>query len=132
MAENLSQSVGRRKESVARVRLFPGQGQLTVNGIPISSYFKGVLSQKKYQKPFELTKTLGSVTGTIKVSGGGFSSQLDAVTHGIAKALEKMDKEANRLPLKTAGLLRRDPRVRERRKYGHAHKARAKRQSPKR
>jgi small subunit ribosomal protein S9 len=126
------QSVGRRKEAVARVRLFPGQAQITVNGKPISDYFKGHLAQKRYQKPFELTKTLGKFTGTVKVLGGGTTSQLDAVVHGIAKALEKANKEVNRIPLKRAGLLTRDSRVKERRKYGLAHAARAKKQSPKR
>lgn len=126
------QSVGRRKEAVARVRLFAGQGQMTVNGKPISDYFRGPIAQKKYQKPFELTKTLGKFTGSVKVLGGGAMSQLDAVVHGIARALEKSDKDANRISLKKAGLLTRDARVKERRKYGHAGKARAMKQSPKR
>lgn len=125
-------SVGRRKEAIARVRLLHGQGQLTVNGMPIAEYFKGPIAQKLYQKPFELTKTLGKLTGTVKVAGGGFSSQLDAVVHGIARAIEKTDKEGLRPVLKSAGLLTRDARVRERRKYGLAHSARAKKQSPKR
>lgn len=126
------QAVGRRKEAVARVRLFPGKGQLTVNGQPISQYFKGPIAQKNYQKPFEITKTLGSLTGSIKVVGGGVSSQLDAVVHGISRALEQVNKEAYKPPLRSAGLLTRDARVRERRKYGLAQKARAKKQSPKR
>lgn len=129
---NYFQSVGRRKEAVARVRLFPGQGQMMVNGKPISEYFRGPISQKKYQKPFELTKTSGKYTGTVLVVGGGTSSQLDAVVHGISRVLEKIDKETNRTTLKKAGLLTRDPRVKERRKYGLAHAARAKKQSPKR
>jgi len=134
MAEPIknSQAVGRRKEAVARVRLFPGQGQLTVNGKPIAEYFTGLISQKKYQRPFELTKTWGKYTGTIKVLGGGSSSQLDAVVHGIARALNVIDRETHRPALKSAGLLTRDARVRERRKYGLAHAARAKKQSPKR
>lgn len=127
-----SQAVGRRKEAVARVRLFPGQGQLTVNGKPIAEYFSGLVAQKKYQKPFELTKTWGKYTGTIKVAGGGASSQLDAVVHGIARTLNIIDKESHRGALKKAGLLTRDARVKERRKYGLAHAARAKKQSPKR
>ncbi|MBI2022294.1 30S ribosomal protein S9 [Candidatus Daviesbacteria bacterium] len=126
------QAVGRRKEAIARVRLFSGQGQLTVNGKPIAEYFKGQIFQKAYQKPFEITKTLGKFTGTVKVEGGGTSSQLDAVIHGISRALEQANKEAFRPLLKTAGLLTRDARVKERRKFGLAHKARAKKQSPKR
>jgi small subunit ribosomal protein S9 len=129
---NYHQSVGRRKEAIARVRLFPGQGQLTVNGVPIAEYFKGPVAQKNYQRPFEVTKTLGQVTGTVKVFGGGVSSQLDAVVHGIARALDKVNSENHHSLLKAAGLLTRDARVKERRKYGLAGKARAKRQSPKR
>ena len=125
------QAVGRRKEAVARVRLFPGKAQLTVNGVPISQYFKGPIAQKHYQKPFEVTKTLGDISGTVKVVGGGFSSQLDAVVHGISRALD-LTKDTYRPLLRPAGLLTRDPRVKERRKYGLAHKARAKKQSPKR
>src|SRR5581483_2741137 len=112
------QSVGRRKEAVARVRLFPGKGQLTVNGQPISQYFKGPIAQKKYQRPFEATKTLGDLTGTIKVIGGGTASHLDAVIHGIARALEVANKETHHVLLRKAGLLTRDARVKERRKYG--------------
>ncbi len=133
MAEaNFHQSVGRRKESVARVRLFKGQAQMTVNGKPIAEYFSGPVSQKAYLKPFEITKTLGELSGSVKVLGGGQKSQLDAVVHGISRALQMMDKEKHRSTLKSAGLLTRDPRVKERRKYGLAHKARAKKQSPKR
>ncbi len=126
------QAVGRRKEAVARVRLLKGVAQLTVNGKPIAEYFKGPLYQKRYQKPFELTKTLGTITGSVKVLGGGYSSQLDATVHGITRALQLFDLENYRPILKSAGLLTRDARVRERRKYGLAHAARAKKQSPKR
>ena len=127
-----SQAVGRRKESVARVRLFKGNAQMTVNGKPIAEYFRGPVAQKKYQTPFMITNTLGQFTGTIKVLGGGTTGQLDAVVHGIARALQNMDKEAHRPVLKKAKLLTRDPRAKERRKYGLAHAARAKKSSPKR
>lgn len=130
--QNVHQSVGRRKEAVARVRLFPGQAQIIVNGKPISDYFGGVVAQKAYQRPFELTKTLGKYSGTVKIIGGGTKSQLDALVHGIAKVLEQISTETHRKPLKTAGLLTRDARVRERRKFGRAGKARALKQSPKR
>ncbi len=130
--KNYFHAIGRRKEAVARVRLFKGQGQITVNGLPISQYFSGQVSQKKYQRPFEITKTLGEFTGTIKIEGGGQSSQIDAVVHGISRALQLANKDLFRLPLKKAGLLTRDARVKERRKFGLAHKARAKKQSPKR
>lgn len=129
---NFVQTVGRRKESVARVRLLKGQGQMIVNGKPISEYFRGPVLQKLYQKPFEITSTLGKYTATIKIGGGGKSSQLDATIHGLARALDKENKDNFHSILKKAGLLTRDSRVKERRKYGHAHKARAKKQSPKR
>lgn len=127
-----AQAVGRRKESVARVRLFKGNAQMTVNGRPIAEYFKGPVAQKKYQMPFQLTNTLGQFTGTIKVLGGGITGQLDAVVHGIARALNNLENQGHRPVLKKAGLLTRDPRAKERRKYGLAHAARAKKSSPKR
>lgn len=126
------QAVGRRREAVARVRLFKGQGQLTVNGKPIAEYFTGLIAQKLYQRPFELTKTSGEVSGSVKVLGGGTSSQLEATIHGIARALQVLDKDKNRAILKVNKLLTRDPRSRERRKFGLGGRARAKKQSPKR
>lgn len=132
LQQNLYQAVGRRKEAIARVRVFPGQTQIMVNGKPIIDYFVGVVAQKTYQRPFVLTQTLGKYTATIKVTGGGSASQLDAAVHGISRALQIANKDQFRPVLKKAGLLTRDPRVKERRKYGLAHKARAKKQSPKR
>lgn len=126
------QTVGRRKEAVARVRLFSGQGQMTVNGKPVAEYFRGLAAQNAYQKPFLLTNTLGKYTATVKVLGGGTSSQLGAVVHGVARALALIDEKVFRQTLKSNGLLTRDPRAKERRKYGLAHAARAKKQSPKR
>lgn len=132
MAENKDVStVGRRKEAIARVRLMEGNGQITVNGKPIGEYFTGILFQKKYQKPMEITKTSGKYTISAKVVGGGRVSQVDAVVHGISRAIAKQSGELRTL-LKREGLLTRDARVKERRKYGHAGKARAKKQSPKR
>ncbi|MBI4038267.1 30S ribosomal protein S9 [Candidatus Daviesbacteria bacterium] len=124
-------TVGRRKEAVARVFLLPGKGQITVNGQQVSEYFKGIALEKIYKTPFELTDSVGKFDISIKVIGGGTSSQLGAVIHGISRALSKVD-PSKRAPLKKAGLLTRDPRVKERRKYGLAQKARAKKQSPKR
>src|SRR3989338_5454641 len=86
------QAVGRRREAVARVRLFKGQGQLTVNGKPIAEYFTGLIAQKLYQKPFELTKTTGEISGSVKVACGGYNSQLEATVHGISRALQIIDK----------------------------------------
>lgn len=131
MAVDFISSVGRRKEAIARVRLVAGKGPLTVNGKPIHEYFKGVIAQKNYQAPFELVSLLGQYSGTIRVLGGGVSSQLGAVVHGISRSLSKIDEE-KRLILKRAGFLTRDSRVKERRKYGRAGKARALKQSPKR
>lgn len=128
--ENIS-TVGRRKEAVARVRLSEGKGQVTVNGKPIVEYFPGQVLQKQYNKPLEITDTLGKFAISVKVKGGGQASQLDAVVHGIARAIAKIN-SASRTALKKEGLLTRDPRVKERRKYGLAQKARAKKQSPKR
>lgn len=123
--------VGRRKEAVARVRISPGNGPVTVNGKGVSQYFPGLILQKVYSKPLELTGAMGKYTISAKVVGGGQASQLDAVIHGIARAIAKID-PASRSALKKEGFLTRDARVKERRKYGLAQKARAKKQSPKR
>ncbi|KKR49560.1 MAG: Ribosomal protein S9 [Candidatus Curtissbacteria bacterium GW2011_GWA1_40_16] len=125
------QAVGRRKEAVARVRLVPGKGQTTVNGIPIENYFPSEAAKTKYLKPFHLTKSEDKYFASIKVAGSGKSGQLDAVVHGIARALNEANRDFRPF-LKRAGLLTRDPRVKERRKYGLAQKARKGKQSPKR
>lgn len=124
-------TVGRRKEAVARVRLTLGNGQITVNGKPVSEYFSGPLRQKLYTKPFAITQTASKYAVSVKVEGGGTASQLGAVIHGIARSLAKVDPTLRTI-LKREGFLTRDARVKERRKYGLAQKARAKKQSPKR
>lgn len=124
-------TVGRRKEAVARVRLNPGNGQITINGKPINEYFAGPVLQKLYLKPLEVTKTTTKYSISAKVEGGGQVAQLDALVHGISRAIAKMEPSL-RTTLKKEGLLTRDARVRERRKFGHAQKARAMKQSPKR
>lgn len=124
-------TVGRRKEAIARVRLSSGNGQIIVNGKPIGEYFKGEVFQKLYQKPVEVTKTTGKYTISVKVAGGGQMAQLGAVIHGIARAIAQAEPSL-KVTLKKEGFLTRDARVKERRKYGHAGKARAKKQSPKR
>lgn len=124
-------AVGRRKEAVARVRLVLGNGKFIVNAKPVTEYFIGQMYEKMYNRPFDITKTLGKYDTSVKVEGGGRVGQMDAIIHGIARTLVKIDAEL-RTTLKKAGLLTRDPRVRERRKFGLAHKARAKKQSPKR
>ena len=122
---------GRRKEATARVRLYKGKGEFTVNEKPIGKYFPQEVAKAFYLKPFNLTKTESKYYATIKVSGSGKSGQLGAVVHGLARSLIKAD-ESLRPILKTAGLLTRDPRVKERRKYGLAQKARKGKQSPRR
>jgi len=112
---------GRRKTAVARVWLYekekkPDIQGLTVNEKPISEYFPGKEAEKKYMRPFQVTTTLGKFVASIKVEGGGRSGQLDAVVLGIARALEKFNPEF-RPALKKEGLLTRDPREKERKKY---------------
>ena len=109
---------GRRKSSVARVHLFPnGTGSITINGRDIDDYF-GLDSLKLIvRQPLVVTDTLGKVDIDVTVSGGGVSGQAGAIRHGIARALLVVD-ENNRTALKAAGLLTRDPRMKERKKYG--------------
>ncbi len=122
---------GRRKTAVARVRLFAGTGNITVNEKPIAQYFPAPTEQIIYMAPFVAVDALKKFNATIKVTGSGRSGQLGAVVHGLARALVNFKPEW-RPPLKKQGLLTRDPRAKERRKFGLAQKARAKKQSPKR
>ncbi|HEY8552142.1 MAG TPA: 30S ribosomal protein S9 [Thermaerobacter sp.] len=108
---------GRRKEAVARVRLIPGEGRIVINGRPFEEYFPTIAQRAEVERPLKVTGTLGKYDVLARVAGGGISGQAGAVRHGIARALLKVD-EAYRKPLKQAGLLARDPRVKERRKYG--------------
>ena len=127
------QAIGRRKESTARVKLFVGgKGEITVNEKSVEKYFSGELAKIAYLLPLKLTDNLERFKITVKVRGGGLFGQLDAVGHGISRALDKIDREKYHTILKKAGLLTRDPRAKERRKAGFAHKARARKQSPKR
>lgn len=122
---------GRRKEATANIRLFKGKGEFTVNGQPINNYFSQETSKIIWQKPFSVTKSQGQYWATIKVEGSGKSSQLGAIIHGLSRALSTADPQYRPL-LKKAGLLTRDARAKERRKYGLAQKARKGKQSPKR
>ena len=126
---NIFKAVGRRKEASARVMLQKGKGQFLVNNRPIEQYFPN--EAVKLEKPFKITDTQGLYFATVKVKGSGKAGQLDAVIHGISRALILAQPEM-RPVLKKAGLLTRDPRVKERRKYGRAQKARKGKQSPKR
>lgn len=123
--------VGRRKSSVARVWLKLGKGPILVNEKPLEDYFSHLTSKKIFEEPFRVVNRIGQMSGSIKVVGGGSSSQAGAVLHGISRALLQYD-ETFRPALTKKKLLTRDPRVKERRKYGHAGKARAHKQSPKR
>ncbi len=122
---------GRRKEAVAQIRLFKGNGEIVVNNKPIGEYLPGQAVEVIWQKPFNLTKSLGLYSATIKVKGSGKNSQLGAIVHGLSRALILVKPEFRGV-LKKAGLLTRDPRAKERRKYGRAQKARKGKQSPKR
>jgi small subunit ribosomal protein S9 len=125
-------AAGRRRTASARVRLFRGKGATTVNGKPIEEYFPGVIAKDLWMRPFKVVDSVNDFYATVKVAGGGKKGQLDAVVHGIAKALAEVKKDEFRVPLKSAGLLTRDARIRERRKVGMGGKARRKKQSPKR
>ena len=108
---------GRRKKSVARVRIVPGTGVITINKKDIDEYFGLETLKLIINQPFGVTETLGKYDVVANVVGGGISGQAGAIRHGIARALLVAD-EANRGVLKAAGFLTRDPRMKERKKYG--------------
>ena len=116
-SEHYYNGTGRRKNAVARVRLIPGDGVLVINGKPPSEYFGRRDLETIVTQPLRVTDTIGRFVASIKVQGGGVSGQAGAVCHGIARALCVAD-ENLREPLKRAGLLTRDPREKERKKYG--------------
>ncbi len=132
MAKKYTYAKGKRRTASARVRLYKGKGESVVNDVAIEKYFPGEVNTHKWTTPFRLTDTLGKFYVTVRVLGGGKKGQLDATTHSIAKSLNILDHDKYRAPLKKAGLLTRDPRIRERRKVGTGGKARRKKQSPKR
>ena len=108
---------GRRKKSVARVRLYPGTGVITINGRDISDYFGLETMKLIVNQPFSVTDTVGKFDIVANVNGGGFSGQAGAIRHGVARALLSADETYKPL-LKKAGFLTRDPRMKERKKYG--------------
>ena len=140
------QAVGRRKQATAMVRLYPlaGKKTVTVYGTTIKSgdflvnkkdaseFFPGEVYKAAYRQPFKATQSLNDFAVSVHVRGGGKRGQLDAAVHGIARALDLVDKEKYHSLLKREGLLTRDARVKERRKAGLAGKARKKKSSPKR
>jgi small subunit ribosomal protein S9 len=108
---------GRRKKSVARVRLYPGTGVVTINGRDIDDYFGLGTLKLIVNQPFGVTDTVGKFDIVANVNGGGFSGQAGAIRHGVARALLSADENYKPL-LKKAGFLTRDPRMKERKKYG--------------
>ncbi len=117
MAEVVYSATGRRKSSVARVRLVPGEGKVIINGREMNDYFGLETLKLIVNQPLELTETKDKYDILVNVIGGGISGQAGAIRHGISRALCKVDEEF-RPALKKAGLMTRDPREKERRKYG--------------
>jgi small subunit ribosomal protein S9 len=108
---------GRRKTSIARVRLVPGTGEIIINGIPYEQLFVRAEHRRVITKPLLVTESLGKYNTVVKVAGGGITGQSGAISHGIARALVRAD-ESLKPVLRQNGLLTRDPRVKERKKPG--------------
>ena len=117
MAKLQYQGTGRRKSSVARVRLIPGTGKITVNKKDLEDYFGMEIVKREVKRPFVIAGCEGQFDVIATVTGGGFTGQAGAVRHGISRALLQADAEY-RPALKKAGFLTRDPRMKERKKYG--------------
>ncbi len=117
MPDLLGYGTGRRKTSVARVRIYPGQGDFEINGRSLSEYFPLDTLRTQVMHPLDLTGGTERYRIVAKIEGGGIAGQAGALQHGIARALLDAD-DTLRTELKRAGLLRRDPRMKERKKYG--------------
>lgn len=137
-------AIGKRKESVARLRIYTNpsvdltigeeklkKGDIVVNGKRALDYFKGIVAKARFEEPLKITNNLEKYILSAKIVGGGQTGQLEAFMHALSRALSGID-EKNKKILKKQGFLTRDARVRERRKVGMGGKARRKRQSPKR
>ena len=119
MAKTMYQATGRRKSSVARVRLVPGTGRIVINKRDLDDYFGAKeLVKNEVKRPLEMTGTLGQFDVLATVNGGGFTGQAGALRHGISRALCEADADAYRAMLKAAGFLTRDSRMKERKKPG--------------
>ncbi|MBQ7985757.1 MAG: 30S ribosomal protein S9 [Clostridia bacterium] len=118
MAKEQFLGTGRRKSSVARVRLVPGNGKITINKRDIDEYFGLETLKLIVRQPLALTNTAAKFDVYVNVEGGGFTGQAGAIRHGIARALLEVDTDAYRADLKAAGFLTRDSRMKERKKYG--------------
>ena len=117
MAEHLFYATGKRKMSVARTWLKPGTGEVTINNKPVDEYFGLASAREMIMQPFSLTNTMGEFDIKVNVKGGGILGQAGAIRHGITKALFQSNPDF-RVVLKKAGLVKRDPRTKERKKYG--------------
>ena len=115
--ENIYYATGKRKSAIARTWLKPGSGEISINNRPFEAYFPVETLRIDLLEPFKLTNTTGSFDVKVSVKGGGIAGQAGAVRHGITKALILTDADL-RIPLKKAGFVKRDPRVKERKKYG--------------
>ena len=117
MAQVQYQAVGRRKKAIARVRLIPGEGKIVINGREIDNYFGLETLKMTVRQPLALTALEGRYDVLVNVYGGGLAGQAGAIRHGVSRALVKADPEL-RPAIKKAGFLTRDPRMKERKKYG--------------
>jgi small subunit ribosomal protein S9 len=111
-------ATGRRKQAIARVRIVPGTGKWTINGRDLESYFPNKVHQQEVNEPFVATGGEDRFDVIARIHGGGVSGQAGALRLGVARALNEIDEEGNRPALKKAGFLTRDPRAKERKKYG--------------
>ena len=118
MAKTQYYGTGRRKSSVARVRLVPGNGNITVNKESLDDYLSQEIVKREVKRPFEIAGCEGKFDVIATVHGGGYTGQAGALRHGISRALCEADREAYRPALKAAGFLTRDSRMKERKKYG--------------
>ncbi len=116
-ADKYSYGTGKRKCAIAQVRLFPGDGEITVNDRPYTEVFTRLLHRHAIESPFLVSDNMGKFRTLVKVKGGGISGQAEAIRHGIARALVR-ENELFKPVLRKEGLLTRDSRVKERKKYG--------------
>ena len=117
IAQTYNRGTGRRKCAIAQVKLFSGNGEVIVNGKPYQEVFTRHEHRYSVEQPFKATDTVGKYNADIKVTGGGITGQAGAIRHGIARALVSVNENFKPL-LRKEGLLTRDPRVKERKKYG--------------
>ena len=115
--ENTYYATGRRKTAIARTWIKPGSGEIVINNRPVEEYFPIETIRTDMIQPFKITNTVGSYDVKATVVGGGIAGQADAVRHGITRALVAVNPDF-RITLKRAGFIKRDPRVKERKKYG--------------